>query len=783
MKKIEKVIFSLRSNQFLVKMLSYYTIIGAVLLMLFSYVLLDSFSQTSIREINQISEKMLYQSYETTNSYFVSTLNYLGKLYLNDVDLFNAMYSNTFGPEEYITINSRLNDIISSNPLMDSIYIYNRQADIVFSNLSNATSVKNFYDPDIINYINNDSQSKGSMINIVPRRINCKIADQQYDFNVISMVFMEKTKRKPSEGALIINLKQEFMQKMVKDTRADSPNTTFIIDSKGNVISHPDISMVNNNISSVNYIESILNSKEKLGRFTSSENGNKLLINYVKSDFVLGWYFVSVGEYNKIVANVINLQKSTMSITLVFILISVIISLLVTRNLYMPLYNLMNKVRKSHTAVIEASNPLNEYSFLSTTYDNLHSSVNKLQATVRDTKEAKRKDILLKIINGDVEKWNELYIKSQSYGIHLNGDIFVVCILRMDRFAEMSCKYSREDISLFRFSIINISMELLEPDFFAEAVETSEDQVSIILNISQVDVNIDKRIIELLALIQYNVSKYFVFTITAAIGNVVDGINQIHNSHIKALEVIEYRYIYGRNSIIDHANIVLDKLNVYEYPYEKEKQLIDWIKVGDKGNVSRIINEIVQIIGKGSFDEVLQSRNQLVLALVKTFRELLGYIKIKSYVSYKQIHQQIESLDELNETKDLLVDICCEIIDAVKSSKDVKKDELVKKVSDYLDENYNDQKMSVEMVAELVNLSPNYIRTVFKDYTGKSISNYLNDLRFTKAKELLETTKHPVYLISQMVGFSNNSYFTVAFKKKTGKPPEEYRTAAKILNP
>jgi two-component system response regulator YesN len=50
----------------------------------------------------------------------------------------------------------------------------------------------------------------------------------------------------------------------------------------------------------------------------------------------------------------------------------------------------------------------------------------------------------------------------------------------------------------------------------------------------------------------------------------------------------------------------------------------------------------------------------------------------------------------------------------------------------------------------------------------------LSRIRIQKAKDLLESTDFKNYEIAEKVGFSDPHYFSIAFKKMTGKTPSEY---------
>lgn len=89
--------------------------------------------------------------------------------------------------------------------------------------------------------------------------------------------------------------------------------------------------------------------------------------------------------------------------------------------------------------------------------------------------------------------------------------------------------------------------------------------------------------------------------------------------------------------------------------------------------------------------------------------------------------------------------------------------------------NHYSEVCSVEEMAELLNISPNYLRSKFKSQTGRTILEYLTDLRLAVAKELLKEGKIKVKDVSVKVGYDNISYFTQLFSKKYGVTPNEYK--------
>lgn len=78
-------------------------------------------------------------------------------------------------------------------------------------------------------------------------------------------------------------------------------------------------------------------------------------------------------------------------------------------------------------------------------------------------------------------------------------------------------------------------------------------------------------------------------------------------------------------------------------------------------------------------------------------------------------------------------------------------------------------------VADVINISPNYFSSLFKQKTGKSFNEYINTLRVGAAKQLLEETPFNVNEIAEKVGYREYKYFVDVFKKFTGYTPTKYR--------
>lgn len=84
---------------------------------------------------------------------------------------------------------------------------------------------------------------------------------------------------------------------------------------------------------------------------------------------------------------------------------------------------------------------------------------------------------------------------------------------------------------------------------------------------------------------------------------------------------------------------------------------------------------------------------------------------------------------------------------------------------------------TVEIIAESLNVSPSYLRSLLKTITGYSTQQYIHEKLIDKAKEKLSTTSLTVSEIAYELGFEHPQSFSKLFKTKTNVSPLEFRAS------
>lgn len=92
-----------------------------------------------------------------------------------------------------------------------------------------------------------------------------------------------------------------------------------------------------------------------------------------------------------------------------------------------------------------------------------------------------------------------------------------------------------------------------------------------------------------------------------------------------------------------------------------------------------------------------------------------------------------------------------------------------------LEANYADENFGPEQLAEKLGLSHSTLHRRLKDKSGKTISQFIREVRLNKAEELLQDEEITVAEVAYRVGFASTTYFSKCFHDYFGTSPGDYR--------
>jgi len=216
------------------------------------------------------------------------------------------------------------------------------------------------------------------------------------------------------------------------------------------------------------------------------------------------------------------------------------------------------------------------------------------------------------------------------------------------------------------------------------------------------------------------------------------------------------------------------------YPLEKEKRLIERVRLGDKTGARQILNELL-----GSVFLSPDGKSDILKARLLELSVILSRAAVEGGASLEELlgmnYEYIQELAHIEDEEELcawIVKVMESFISSVYRTRHRESRQVIKEALKYIADHYS-EKLTLEEVAEVIDLSPYYFSHLIKEELGMTFVDYLTRVRIEVAKNLLRNTKRKLTQIAFDVGYGDQSYFSKVFKKREGITPSQYRRAYK----
>lgn len=212
----------------------------------------------------------------------------------------------------------------------------------------------------------------------------------------------------------------------------------------------------------------------------------------------------------------------------------------------------------------------------------------------------------------------------------------------------------------------------------------------------------------------------------------------------------------------------------YYYPISVESRIMLLIKTSNIESLDKVFQEIIEQ-NFTLHTLTLYMEDILTSAMKATVLRAINEYAIGN--KEIMIHALLEIDNQKLNPKKIIEQyrlLCIQIIQETKEEFTAPQSSLISKIQNYLSENFDDQELNLNAVAETFSVNASYLSRLFKEVTSQRFSVYLENLRLDKSCELLREG-HSITEVAQKSGYNSVYVFRSAFKRKFGVPPSGYQ--------
>jgi two-component system response regulator YesN len=271
------------------------------------------------------------------------------------------------------------------------------------------------------------------------------------------------------------------------------------------------------------------------------------------------------------------------------------------------------------------------------------------------------------------------------------------------------------------------------------------------------------------------IQSYYQTSLKIGVGNVVNAPLLISDSYQAAR--IAFRSINCESGINlsedKNINSPLDSHMVFNMSLIKD-DLSKAFSEYDEELLNNVMSQIITLFEENPshYVQVLDAACNMLFLSISLLPD--GEQQISSLFTdyddnYRSVYRQTTT-KQLIEWLKLFRDRLCESFSVHKKEH---RHHIVDNVKKYIELNIT-QKLSLNEVAAIYGISPNYLSALFKKYNSCGYSEYITEQKIAKAKRMLTEDNLKVYEVADALGFESAFYFSKVFKKVTGISPSEY---------
>lgn len=266
------------------------------------------------------------------------------------------------------------------------------------------------------------------------------------------------------------------------------------------------------------------------------------------------------------------------------------------------------------------------------------------------------------------------------------------------------------------------------------------------------------------------------------IGEPVNRLSELPDSFERAGRAFAHRYLMKDSCILNCKDLEQalypekEDFNISNVDTKQidRRKIKGFLKLGEPEEVTYFVEEFFRDLGP----------NAMKSNIFRQYITMDAYFCVIDFlVELKIPKEEIEPLDITSGVLQSKESSMAYVVRIIKKALELREqaslnryDDIVKEVMEYIQDNYADEDISLNLLASHVNFSPNHLSMIFSQQTGQTFIKYLTDFRMNKAKELLRCTSKRSSVISTEVGYKDPHYFSYLFKKTQGMTPTQYRS-------
>ena len=730
-----------------------YALVSCLLFFLFSAILIQYTNRDYQAALASRQAEIIAQSYDI-NQTLLKDVYSLSSALLGGMDLPRILYNADYPVELSLKAKQLQDQIRLASSLVYSVYFVNYEAGTILDAF-NRGKISDHYDQVLLDFLKEQGVDHSPFYGLAR---SVKNPGSSTNMTVFSLILHPSTR-----GALVVNFDYDAYVRLLP---ADSGEYIdwLQVDRSGRVLAASDPSLPGTDYTDNALYQRIAEEEAPNGTFSERIDGKNCRVMFRHN---LGQGITYISILNQAAVYTSNhLFRVVFLCGLAFIVLGLLAALLISLLVYRPFRHFKEQLMAGHDlSLAPQGSDMDDFTYLSGIYSEIVHANERLRQESRALLREKDGQTLKNLLTGaDSGAGNTASYESLDQ--FFEKSLYQVLIISIDY--PYRQQGDSADLGLLRYSVTNVMNELLEGKMLFLCMDMLFPDVVYVLNH---DAEGDEALTAILLEAQNFFGEYFHVTLSFGLGERTGSLEELQSSFAGAQEALRQRFITGNGRIHQASALTLRPIGEQHYPHTEDSAILSAIRALAPEETKKELTAFFETISAYRFDQILRTILQLdtTLSRFEIAQELpenplpweLSVIPLLDIAAVREYFTArcLTDIAELSEIR----------------SHSAEKNELVEGIIARVDADILNPNLSVASLADEVGLSVNYLRSIFKENTGESLSGYITRKKVELICRLLAETDESIQDISDKLGFSTRNYFFTFFKKHMKMTPNEYR--------
>ncbi|HHV59713.1 MAG TPA: AraC family transcriptional regulator [Clostridiaceae bacterium] len=749
---------------------------------LLSYKIVEQYLTDRIISSNN---KLLNQYRRSIDLALIDTVRDFSLKVMHDVNSNYYLYRYFNEPLEHILpetmeVSKYLSSMSVLNPLVYSLSIYYSNSNLLIStdyirhslyrDLESQQDLSHYYNI-VLKASQSEPVDEDNMLLFFDygKNLGIQYSDvlyNKYPETIIHAVRVNYGYNRSVRCAVVVTVSGDIFKSFLDQSMPEDLGSVFIFNEDGTIISHTDHTLIGQNINELQYDKELTENRKKSGYFITRVEGIPFVVSYEPSSYS-NWMYVSVTPMEAISSVSDYILKATILVALISVLIGLIVSFAETKQLAKPIKSIVDYCLRS--PYFHKVKEHNEYSLISGTINNMESIMLKKEQELKKVFPTLKMNFLSSLFSDTPPELEEIRARMKVLDITFPYNFFCAAAIKLEKLKDT------QNVVTYEYEKLNICSKLDEVFTTPQSkclFYEKDNIIAVLFNFDFTVENLHQLGYRFLETTNKESPESMVILKYISFGKTDTNLVHMNTSYKIALSGLNYSYVFPEKTLYTFTDII----SLEEKRSFSNKLLLN--------NLCNSLRSLDYDRSKSDLEGLVQALRGGDYSYQQIYNTLANCVSIVEDFICTQVGEEM-SLDKgfLNTSNILefevwMKEVICQAFKRIESTSCDSR-ELVMKIQEFIEENIQNNQLSLEYVANELGINYKYLSRVFKNETGVKFIDYLTNLKLNHCRNLLLNTDLKVEEISDIMGYSTPQYFISRFKMMFGCTPKRYREKCK----